>query len=41
MPKTSGVRIHEVAFCGDVKSWSDALFHEHQDWPFAKAAIED
>lgn len=31
---------HEVAFCGDVKSWVDVLFDSHPDWPFSHAKIE-
>ncbi len=34
------IREHEVAFCGDVKSWLDALFAAHSDWPFSHAKIE-
>ncbi|MFZ0035154.1 MAG: N-6 DNA methylase, partial [Sedimentisphaerales bacterium] len=41
MSRSSSVRIHEVAFCGDVKSWADDLFSRHKEWPFAKAAIEE
>ena len=33
--------MHEVAFCGDVKSWSEALFAQKQKWPFTRASIED
>ncbi len=36
-----GVRKHEVSFCGDVKSWLDALFAQHPDWPFTEATIEE
>jgi hypothetical protein len=38
--KTKDVREHEVAFCGDVKSWADALFAAHPEWPFSHAKIE-
>jgi len=41
MAKASNIRLHEVAFCAEVKSWSDALFAEHPEWPFTKAAIEE
>jgi len=34
------VRENEVAFCGDVKSWADALFATRDDWPFSHAKIE-
>ena len=40
MKKSPQVREHEVAFCGDVKSWADALFKGHPDWPFSHAKIE-
>ncbi len=40
MNKNKEVREHEVAFCGDVKSWADALFATHQEWPFSHAKIE-
>ena len=33
-------REHEVSFCAEVKSWADALFAQHPDWPFAGAHIE-
>ena len=35
------VRLHEVAFCADVKSWMEALFAQHPDWPFSRVAIEE
>ncbi len=38
--KTKQVRENEVAFCGEVKSWMDALFAAHPDWPFSHAKIE-
>ena len=41
MGRNSSIRIHEITFCGDVKSWADAIFREHKEWPFAKAAIEE
>jgi hypothetical protein len=34
-------RKNEVSFCADVKSWADALFASHPDWPFAEAFIEE
>lgn len=40
MMKPKQVREHEVAFCGDIKSWLDALFAEHSEWPFSHAKIE-
>jgi hypothetical protein len=41
MPPLSKIRIHEVAFCADVKSWMEALFAQHPDWPFSRVAIEE
>lgn len=41
MGKSAGVRKHEVSFCADVKSWADALFAQHPEWPFAEAHIEE
>ncbi len=40
MKKSHEVREHELAFCGDVKSWADALFAGRADWPFTHAKIE-
>lgn len=40
MMKPKQIREHEVAFCGDVKSWVDALFKAHSEWPFSHAKIE-
>jgi hypothetical protein len=34
------IRENEVAFCGEVKSWADALFAARDDWPFTHAKIE-
>ena len=34
------IRENEVAFCADVKSWADALFVQHPEWPFEHAKIE-
>jgi len=34
------IRENEVAFCADVKSWADALFAQHPEWPFDQAKIE-
>ncbi len=36
----ASVRMHEVEFCGDVKSLCDALFASRPDWPFSGAKIE-
>jgi methylase of polypeptide subunit release factors len=33
-------RQHEVAFCAEIKSWSDALFQRDSRLPFGSAAIE-
>ena len=35
------IRLHEVSFCADVKSWADALLKAHPEWPFTKATIEE
>ncbi|MDD5677939.1 MAG: hypothetical protein PHW60_08105 [Kiritimatiellae bacterium] len=40
MSTSSSVRENEVAFCGDIQSWSEALFARHPEWPFSRAAIE-
>ena len=40
MMKLKQVRINEVAFCGDVKSWLDTLFDAHPEWPFSDAKIK-
>ncbi|MCX6993578.1 MAG: hypothetical protein NT011_10615 [Kiritimatiellaeota bacterium] len=40
MSTSSNIRENEVAFCGDIKSWADALFARHPEWPFSRAAIE-
>ena len=40
MSKFPEVRENEVAFCADVKSWTDALFASRPDWPFTHAKIE-
>jgi hypothetical protein len=34
-------RTHEVTFCSRVKSWADALFAQHPEWPFRRAEIEE
>jgi len=34
------IRVNEVSFCADVQSWADALFAQHPEWPFERAAIE-
>ncbi|MFH1970723.1 MAG: hypothetical protein ABIJ53_10450, partial [Verrucomicrobiota bacterium] len=40
MSTSSSIRENEVAFCGDIKSWADALFARHPEWPFSRAAME-
>jgi hypothetical protein len=40
MSQLHEVRENEVAFCADVKSWADAIFSAHPDWPFTHAKIE-
>ena len=35
------VRKNEVSFCADVKSWAEALFTRHPEWPFGEASIEE
>ncbi len=37
----SDVRKNEVSFCADVKSWAEALFAQHSEWPFGEASIEE
>ncbi|MGA2137900.1 MAG: N-6 DNA methylase [Verrucomicrobiia bacterium] len=39
-PRTN-IRLNEVSFCADVKSWADALFAAHPEWRFSKATIEE
>ena len=41
MVTASGARKHEVSFCADVKSWAEALFAQHPEWPFGEAYIEE
>ena len=41
MGRNSSVRIHELTFCGDIKSWADAIFSLRREWPFARAEIEE
>jgi hypothetical protein len=41
MAKSTNIRLHEVAFCAEVKSWADALFGKHPEWTFARATIEE
>lgn len=41
MARENSVRIHEVAFCGEIKSYMDSLFVQHTSWPFSRAAIEE
>jgi len=40
MSKRKEIRENEVAFCGEVKSWADALFSGRLEWPFSHAKIE-
>lgn len=40
MSKRKDLRENEVAFCGEVKSWADALFSGRSEWPFSQAKIE-
>jgi hypothetical protein len=40
MAAAAQVRVHEVEFCGRVKSWMDAIIASHPDWPFERVAIE-
>jgi hypothetical protein len=40
MSPSASIREHEVAFCADIKSWAEALFAAHPEWPFSRAAIE-
>jgi hypothetical protein len=41
MGPSTNIRLHEVSFCADVKSWADALFAAHSEWPFIRATIEE
>lgn len=41
MPTMGNVRIHEVQFCGEVKSFIDSIFQSHENWPFSRATIEE
>ncbi len=41
MTARSNIRVHELTFCGMVKSWADALFAAHPEWPFTHASIEE
>src|SRR2546422_11144617 len=41
MPPRINIRLNEVSFCADVKSWADALFTTHPEWPFSRATIEE
>ncbi|MGA2867388.1 MAG: N-6 DNA methylase [Verrucomicrobiota bacterium] len=41
MTRPANLRLHEVAFCAEVKSWADALFAQHPEWPFTRASIEE
>ncbi|MBM4020063.1 MAG: hypothetical protein FJ288_17385, partial [Planctomycetes bacterium] len=40
MAAAAQVRVHEVEFCGRVKSWMDALIAARPDWPFERVDIE-
>ena len=40
MTRLTEARENEVTFCADVKSWMDALFQQHPEWPFERAHIE-
>jgi hypothetical protein len=33
--------VHELTFCARVKSWADALFAQHPEWPFHHADVEE
>ena len=33
--------MHELTFCAEVKSWADALFATHTEWPFSHASVEE
>ncbi len=41
MKRTPNTRKHEVSFCADVKSWAEALFAQHPEWPFGDVYIEE
>jgi len=41
MAEVSEARKNEVSFCADVKSWAEALFAQHSDWPFGEVYIEE
>jgi hypothetical protein len=41
MVRSDSIRMHELTFCGQVKSWCDALFAQHAEWPFDRAEIEE
>jgi hypothetical protein len=41
MQSRTDFRKNEVSFCADVKSWAEALFAQHPDWPFSEANIEE
>ena len=34
-------RTHEVTFCSRVAGWANELFHQHPEWPFERAEIEE
>ena len=35
------IRTHEVTFCSRVAGWANELFHQHPEWPFRRAEIEE
>jgi hypothetical protein len=41
MVRSDSIRMHELTFCGQVKSWCDDLFRQHPEWPFDRAEIEE
>jgi len=41
MVRSDSIRMHELTFCGQVKSWCDYLFRQHPEWPFDRAEIEE
>ena len=41
MVRSDSIRMHELTFCAQVKSWCDDLFRQHPEWPFDRAEIEE
>jgi len=37
----SDIRTYEVTFCSRVAGWANELFHQHPEWPFRRAEIEE